>query len=372
MGEKEGLVENHKDLNALVKSIDPSRLTTIAHVTMLPMDSELHGITDVESYNHYFGWYGGTYDKNEAWLDEFHSKYPNICLGVSEYGAEGIITYQPDEPKCRDYSEAYQAEYHEHMAKILMERPYLWSTHVWNMFDFGCAARNEGGVAGRNNKGLITMDRKIKKEAFYVYKAYWSTEPFVYLCGRRYARRTGNTTSVKVYSNQSQVSLYVDGSLFATQVGSRVFNFENVPLHKGFTYLTAVADNCNDTMTLEQVAQKPEIYTLPQEDDGMEGVANWFEQAADITSDAPMEFSDKHFSVYDKMKDIIANEEASQILTNSMYALTGMKIQKNMMGMLGDKTLIDMAAMMNDMGNSKEVPDNAMEIINAALSKVAK
>lgn len=373
MGEKEGLVENHRDLNSLVKSIDPGRLTTMAHVSMLPMDSPLHGITDVESYNHYFGWYGGSYDRNETWLDEFHAKHPNICLGLSEYGAEGIITYQPDEPRCRDYSEAYQAKYHEHMAKILMERPYLWSTHVWNMFDFGCAARNEGGVAGRNNKGLVSMDREIKKEAFYVYKAYWSTEPFVYLCGRRYSRRAGDSTTVKVYSNQSQVSLYVNDELFATRPGSRVFVFENVPLKEGFTFIRAVADNCSDNITLEQVSVKPEIYTLPQEDDGMEGVANWFEQAAGtVTKKAPMEFSEKHFSVYDKINDIFSNDEASEILLNSFYALTGMKLQKSMMGMMGSKTLIDLSAMMKDMGNSKEVPENAMEIINAALSRIPK
>lgn len=372
MGEKEGLVDNHKDLNLLVKSLDPTRLTTIAHVTMLPMDSPLHGITDIESYNHYFGWYGGTYDRNETWLDEFHQKHPRICLGLSEYGAEGIITYQPDEPKCRDYSESYQAEYHEHMAKILTERPYLWSSYVWNMFDFGCAARNEGGVAGRNNKGLVTMDRKIKKEAFYVYKAYWSTEPFVYLCGRRYSRRTGDTTTIKVYSNQSQVSLYVNGELFATQPGCKIFLFENVPLQKGFTYLQAVADKCNDNMTLEKVAKKPDIYTLPQEEDEMEGVANWFEQVQVTTDNVPMEFSETHFSVYDKITDLLANEEASEILISSFHSLTGMKLQKSMMGMIGGKTLIDMAAMMKDMGNTAQVPDNAMEIINAALSKVAK
>ena len=100
------------------------------------------------------------------------------------------------------------------MVKMLMERDYIWSSHVWNMFDFGCAARDEGGVAGRNNKGLVTIDRKIKKEAFYLYKAYWSNEPFVYVCGRRYAQRAGETTTVKVYSNQPSVQLYVDGALF--------------------------------------------------------------------------------------------------------------------------------------------------------------
>jgi len=388
-GEKPGLVENHRDLNALVKKLDPSRLTTIAHVTMLSPDSALHGITDVESYNHYFGWYGGTYDNNEKWLDHFHESHPEICLGLSEYGAEGIITYQPEEPKCRDYSEAYQAEYHEHMAKILMNRPYLWSTYVWNMFDFGCAARNEGGTAGRNNKGLVTMDRKIKKEAFYLYKAYWSKEPFVYLCGRRYAQRAGQSTTVKAYSNLSQVTLYVNGQPFDTKYGNKIFFFENVPLCEGFTYLTAeagTAPSCadawlfmphtpvTDTMTLEKVEKKPEIYTLPQEDEDGDGVANWFETVETVASDAPMEYSDKYFSVHDKISTICANEEAFRILGNAMYSMTGMKMKKSMIGMMGEKTLLELSGMITGMGDDsdKKVPENAMQIINSELNKIRK
>ena len=429
-GEKPDLVKNHKDLNSLVKQIDPSRLTTIAHVTMLPMEHPLHGITDVESYNHYFGWYGGSYENNETWLDEFHEKHPNICLGLSEYGAEGIITYQPDEPKCRDYSESYQAEYHEHMAKILSERPYLWSTHVWNMFDFGCAARNEGGTAGRNNKGLVTMDRKIKKEAFYVYKAYWSKEPFVHLCGRRYSARASDTTTVKVYSNLDNISLYVNGEPFATLHGDKIFVFENVPLGEGFTFLTAegryerfdcgtgslgqtgsvgeVSANCGsvtgvsgsapeisgsshrqrnmpsapsghwyicrDTITLEKVAQKPDIYTLPQEDDG-EYVANWFDHIETVASDAPVEFSEKHYSVCDTLNDIMANDEAFRILSNAMYSMTGMKMKKSMMAMMGGKTLQELTSMMSSMGGpdtGKKVPGNAMQILNSELNRISK
>ena len=370
-GERPGLLENHRDLNRLVKECDPSRLTTMAHVSMLPMDSALHGITDVESYNHYFGWYGGTYEQNEKWLDEFHEKHPDICLGLSEYGAEGIITYQPDEPRCRDYSEAYQAQYHEHMAQILMARPYLWSTYVWNMFDFGCAARDEGGVAGRNNKGLVTMDRQIKKDAFFVYKAYWSKEPFVYVSGRRYAQRAGETTRIKIYSNQSQVSLYLNGELFATQTGSRSFIFEEVPLEKGFNYLTAVADGCSDNITLERVSEKPAIYTLPDEEEGQEGVTNWFEQIETIASDAPMEFSESCFSVYDKIKDIAENEEAFSILSSALATMTGMKLKKSMMAMMQDMTLIEMTGMFTPSGQAR-VPKNALQIINSELNKVKK
>lgn len=390
-GEKPGMVENHTDLHKLAKSLDPSRLTTIAHVSMLPVDSALHGITDVESYNHYFGWYGGTYDNNEKWLDNFHEAHPQICLGLSEYGAEGIITYQPDEPKCRDYSESYQALYHEHMAKILMERPYLWSTHVWNMFDFGCDARDEGGTAGRNNKGLVTIDRKIKKEAFYVYKAYWSREPFVYLCGRRYARRVGDTTSVKVYSNLPYVTLSVNGQVFATQYGDKIFQFDNVPLGDGFTFLTASADaavspcaaasaspvfsgssTVTDSLTLEKVSEKPEIYTLPEEPDDFEGVANWFNQAEAVAANAPMQYPENAFSVRDTIADVLANEEAYAVFANAMYAITGMKLKKSMLGMMKEKTIESMSSMMSGMGGGENVPHNALQILNNELNKIAK
>ncbi len=372
-GEKPGMVANHEDLNRLIKSIDPTRLTTMAHVSMLPMDSLLHGITDVESYNHYFGWYGGSYTYNEKWLDEFHEKYPRICLGLSEYGAEGIITYQPDEPRCRDYSEAYQAEYHEHMVQILMERPWLWSTYVWNMFDFGCAARNEGGTAGRNNKGLVTMDRKIKKDAFYLYKAYWSREPFVHLCGRRYVCREQTSAAIKAYSNQSQVTLYVNGEVFAIQNGSHIFLFENVPLDE-CTFLTAQAGACTDTMTLELVGEKPAIYTLPQEEDEHDGAANWFEQVETVATDTPMEYSETHFSVYDKIKDIMENDAAFRVLSGSMQAMSGMKLKKSMMGMMGEKTLIELTGMMTGMAgdDTRKIPENAMQIINSELAKISK
>lgn len=224
-GISEKLIENHRELNALCKKLDPTRLTTIAHVTMTPIDSPMHGITDVESYNHYFGWYGGRMEDNGPWFDHYHEVHPDICVGVSEYGCEGIITYHGPNPACKDYSEEYQALYHEHMAKVLDERRRLWSSHVWNMFDFGCAARDEGGVAGRNNKGLVTMDRKTKKDSYYAYQAYWSKKPMVHVCGRRYAQRAGETTEIRVYSNCPSVALYLNGELVKEKSADKVFVF---------------------------------------------------------------------------------------------------------------------------------------------------
>lgn len=376
-GSKPNLVENHQALNSLVKKLDPDRLTTMAHVSMLPMDSPLHGITDVEAYNHYFGWYGGSMENNEKWLDTFHEKYPAICLGLSEYGAEGILTYQSASPRCRDYSEGYQTAYHEHMAEILMERPYLWATYVWNLFDFGCAARNEGGTAGRNNKGLVTMDRRIKKDAFFLYKAYWSRIPFVHLAGRRYAKRAGEAVTIRVYSNQPCVSLFLDGAPVAILHDGPVFCFENIPLTEGLHSFTArTPDNCLDTITLERVSEEPEIYTLPREEDDREGVTNWFEKEADRegVTEIPLAFSPEHYSVCDTINDLSENEEAFQILSDALFSMTGMRLKKSMLAMMGESTFLELSATFQGFGDSSSpsIPENAMQLINAALSRVKK
>lgn len=274
-GEKPELLPRLTELDTLCHKIDPDRLTTIAQVTMLRTESPLNFITDVLSYNHYFGWYFGQMEDNERWLDEFHAKYPDRPIGLSEYGAEGIISWHSATPIARDYTEEYQALYHEHMAKIIDERPWLWATHLWNMFDFGCDARDEGGVKGRNNKGLVTFDRKIRKDAFYLYKAYWSEDPFVHLCGKRFTRRTGDVARVKVYSNAPSVSLLVNGKPFATQTGSRVFEFDGIPLDQ-HTFITAVAGDCADSMTLQKVARPEQTYILPRNAAAANIAANWF------------------------------------------------------------------------------------------------
>ena len=161
--DREDLRKNLRDLHKLAKSMDPSRLTTMAQVSMTPMDSEHNYITDVVSYNHYFGWYGGDVEDNGPWFDKFHALNPDIPLGVSEYGAENILSWHSAEPENHDYTEEYANHYHPEMLKTVAKRPFLWSTHQWNCFDFAADARNEGGVQGRNNKGLVTYDRKTRR-----------------------------------------------------------------------------------------------------------------------------------------------------------------------------------------------------------------
>ncbi len=362
------LVENHVELNALCKNLDPTRLTTIAHVSMTPFDSPLHGITDIESYNHYFGWYGGRMEDNGPWLDKFHSAHPEICLGLSEYGCEGILTYHGPKPACKDYSEEYQALYHEHMAKVLDERPWIWSSHVWNMFDFGCAARDEGGVSGRNNKGLVTMDRKTKKDSYYIYKAYWNKEPMVHLCGRRYARRAGETTQIRVYSNQPVVKLYLNGKEAAEKAADKVFVF-TVALEDGFNTITAGAGNLKDTIVLEKVAKEPSIYVLPEVNERAEGVANWFKLAGNMDLKAPMEFPEGKYSVKDSIEEIAKCPEALKVVSEAIKLTMNMKVApgEGMWDMMKSMTMESAISMAGSLA-----PEGFLESLNAKLIQFDK
>ena len=212
-GSDEDLLENHRILNDLVHEMDKTRLTTIAAVSMCKMDDPYLQIPDVVSYNHYFGWYGGDTSMNGPWFDKFHEMHPTIPIGCSEYGCEAL-NWHTSTPKQGDYTEEYQAFYHEELIKQLFSRKYIWATHVWNMFDFGADARAEGGENGQNHKGLMTFDRKYKKDAFYAYKAWLvspEVDPFVHLCGKRYVDRVEDVTKVTVYSNLPEVELFVNG-----------------------------------------------------------------------------------------------------------------------------------------------------------------
>ena len=367
-GISDQLVENHKELNALCKELDPTRLTTIAHVTMTPVDSPIHDITDVESYNHYFGWYGGRMEDNGPWMDHFHEVHPKICLGLSEYGCEGIITYHGPNPACKDYSEEYQALYHEHMAKMLDERPWIWSSHVWNMFDFGCAARDEGGVAGRNNKGLMTMDRKTKKDSYYIYQAYWSKEPVLHLCGRRYAQRAGDTTEIRVYSNQPSVALYLNGKLLEEKSADKVFVFQ-AALEEGQNTVTAVSGDLKDSMTLEKVEKEPAIYVLPEVNERAEGVANWFKLAGDLDLKAPMEFPEGKYSIKDTMEEIAKCPEAFAIVEEAVKLTMNMKVApgEGMWDMFKSMNLEKIGEMAGSM-----MPEGFVESLNGKLNRFDK
>ena len=293
------LLENHHILNDMVHEMDKTRLTTMAVISMCDIsESQYIEIPDVVSYNQYLGWYGGKIEENGPFMDAFHEKYPNIPIGMSEYGAEAY-KWHTSHPEQGDYSEEYQAHYHEELIKQLYTRDFIWATHVWNMFDFAADARDEGGCKGMNNKGLVTFDRKYKKDSFYAYKAWLSDEPFVHLCSKNYVDRDEDVTIVKVYSNQPEVELFANGESVGKQTAEdHFFSFEvkNV----GETTLVAKAGVCEDTATIRKVDEPNPDYRMPVTGD----IINWFE----ITE------PDGYFSINDTMGQIMANPEGAKLL----------------------------------------------------------
>ena len=271
-GSNPNLIKNHKDLNDMVHEMDKTRLTTIAAVSMCDINDEYVHISDILSYNHYFGWYGGNTDMNGPWFDDFHKKYPNKPIGISEYGCEAL-NWHTSTPTQGDYTEEYQSYYHEELIKQIAERPYLWATHVWNMFDFAADARSEGGENGMNHKGLVTFDRKYKKDSFYAYKAWLSEEPVLHLCSKRYIDRVEDVTKVTVYSNQPEIELFANGVSVGKQTKGKYPFFYFDVKNEGTTELKVVAGDLTDTATINKVDTPNEAYIMKEEGQ----VINWFE-----------------------------------------------------------------------------------------------
>lgn len=303
-GKSKTLEPGIRALNDLAHTLDGTRPTTSAQVMMCGTSSSMNRITDLQGYNLYFGWYVQTFHAIDKWLDQFHKEYPGIKLCLSEYGAEGILRYQTEQGVQGDYSEAYQARFHEHYARAIAGRDWLWGSYVWNMFDFGAANRDEGGVRGRNNKGLVTIDRKTRKDSFYVYKAFWSDEPFVHIGGERYVDRVIGKTAVPVYSNLPEVTLTVNGASVAKPC-DRVVWFEDIPVTAGECTLTAEAGGCTHTIRIRGVEGENPDYRL-QEDSGS-FVKNWF-----VNTDGKR--NPDYFSIDDRAGALLRNRDVQALI----------------------------------------------------------
>ncbi len=367
-GSTDDLLENHHILNDLCHEMDPTRLTTMAVVSMCDKEDPYIQIPDTVSYNHYFGWYGGDTTMNGPWFDEFHKMFPNIPIGCSEYGCEALNWHTSD-PTQGDYTEEYQAYYHEELIKQLFTRKYMWATHVWNMFDFGADAREEGGENGQNHKGLMTFDRKYKKDSFYAYKAWLvdpAEDPFVHLCGKRYVDRVEDVTKVTVYSNLPSVELFANGESLGVKESADHFFYFEVP-NKGKTKLTAKAGSCTDESELNKVDKFNEKYRLKTTG----AVLNWF----DVT--AP----EGYFSLNDKIGDIIETAEGQALMANMMKQFTGggeggdnkvmgFKVTPAMMKMIGGFTVLRALGMAGTANVT--ITKEQMLALNAELNKIKK
>ena len=363
-GSDDDLLENHKILNDLCHEMDKTRLTTIAVVSMCSLDDPYIQIPDVVSHNHYFGWYGGDTSMNGPWFDNFHAKFPNIPVGMSEYGCEAL-NWHTSNPQQGDYTEEYQAYYHEELIKQLFSRKYIWATHVWNMFDFGADARAEGGENGQNHKGLMTFDRKYKKDSFYAYKAWLSDDPFVHVCGKRYVDRVEDVTKVTVYSNQPEVELYVNGELLEKQTSENHFFYFNVP-NNGITRIQAIAGEYGDESVVRKVETFNEDYRLKEKG----AILNWF----DVTE------VDGYLSLNSKMSELLMVPAGQALFGQIMGPIAeaakqstgkgGFEMNEGIMQMMGGFTVLRLIGMLGMTGlkmNKEELLD-----LNAKLNQIKK
>lgn len=202
-----------KELDQLTKQLDPGRLT--AGATFLD-GAAFNGLTDLIGWNKYYGWYGGDAKDLGVWADQTHSLYPQQAFALSEYGAGGSAFKHESEglhplPDSRFHPEEGQTAFHEKSWHDLAKRPFIWGKFIWVLADLGSSIRNEGDQPGINDKGLVTYDRAIKKDAFYFYKANWNDEPMLHLTERRFAERKDSVISVKAYTNFPVAELYVNG-----------------------------------------------------------------------------------------------------------------------------------------------------------------
>lgn len=243
-----------RDLHTLAKQLDPTRLTTVASRSKYDGNTGMNAATDVVAYNVYRGWYEGRPEQFASYADSLHARFPKRAMGISEYGAGAGVhqhEYPAKKPNARGswHPEEWQSIVHEITWKAMVERPYLWGTFVWNMFDFGSDGRSEGEHFGQNDKGLVSFDRKIRKDAFYWYKANWNPEPMVHITSKRYSPRPVGSTEIKVYSNCDSVELLVDGGSLGVKTSKdRICIWKDVALTDGDHNVVAMGSSQGKTL----------------------------------------------------------------------------------------------------------------------------
>lgn len=373
-GFREDLYHNLCDLHALCKRMDPSRLTTMAHIGGVPHDSDHVYITDVQSYNYYFGWYSGELEDNGRRMDQFHADNPDRPYGISEYGADNYTCWHSSAPINHDYTEEYACLYHHHMLKTFAVRPYLWATHQWLMFDFAADQRDEGGFKGINAKGLVTQDRKIFKDSYFLYQAYWTRKPMVHICGRRFTDRAPGERDVTVYTNCDSVTLVLNGAEVATvPVCDHAAVFPEVALREGENTLVAFCGGISDSIVLNGVQVHNDRYDLPDIATAMQA-GNWFAGQDDDDDSEEIVIADGLYNVECPFGELLANEDCLRIIKGWIMAVDSMPDADklvtvsrltNWRAMWADRRIMDMNVF-------KNLPMKDIARLNRKLSGIVK
>lgn len=348
--------ENLAEMRKLVNTLDPGRLVTAANMYTVKFKSGLNHGTDMIGYNIYFGWYYGQMEGYDGFLDRYHAANPEMPLGISEYGVDANPALHSAEPRVQDYTEEYQALFHETVYPIFESKPYLWGSFVWNMFDFSSALRKDGGLRNLNAKGLVTYDRQTRKDAFYYYKAKWSEEPFVHLCGKRFAKRTEGAVEVKAYTNQPEVTLSVNGCVLKTlpRDGNGTVRFEEVPLKKGENHICVTAGSCSDAMDLTRQDHPEHSYCLPDSSAGGP-VKNWF-----LTSDSLVR--EGYCSLESTAGELLNNPEAAALLKE--------KLPQPLYRVLTEQDVIPLGIELKSILGREKLPAEELKALNDALNQI--
>ncbi|MGS0972422.1 MAG: glycoside hydrolase family 2 protein [Candidatus Izemoplasmataceae bacterium] len=361
-GKKHNLEAIVQELHNLAKDLDPARYTTQANVIDLPVDDSLSKISDLEGYNTYFGWYYKKVEDISVWLEKFRKNNPNRPICISEYGVEGNIQYHSNHPIVKDYTEEFHALWHEKTYEILSNIDYVWGTYVWNMFTFGSDVRQEGGIKGKNNKGLVSFDRKIKKDAFYYYQAKWSKTPMLHLTSKRFTKRFQRDIVIKVYSNLKQITILLNGKEIKNIDKKDVVYTAGIHLAEGENYVQVTGGSLKDEVKFYTVDEPCQEYIVPERKSEnsitFDFVENWFDTGEKFNPD---EIDSNHFSVVDSIDDLISNTVTSEIFMQYFSVFE-------------DNNIIDTVRMMSleKLSHHIDIPDMLLVKVNKELQKIKK
>lgn len=312
------------------KQLDPSRMTAQANEYTTDNDCPILQHTDILGFNLYYGWYYGQIEELQGRLDAIHAANPGKPIILTEYGVDTNPRFHSLEPKANDYSEEYQLKFIGNAIRAISERSWMAGGYVWNMFDFGSAGRDEGGKKGQNQKGLITIDRQTKKDAFFLYKANWSAEPFVYAAGRRFVNRAQEATDITVLSNMQRLTLTVNGVPVAEKIVEGASTvFAQIALLPGentvrVTGVNADGISCEDVICICRVAEPDASYVLPKKKTSGANAVNWF---IGLDPDTMGQVEKKPlrpegFTFDDTIDDIFCNEAAKAVFLKYFTPIT--------------------------------------------------
>lgn len=366
--ENETIYSKVRELVSLAKELDSSRYIAQANIHSVANESVLNGLTDFVGYNLYYGWYYKEMKDLAGRLDEFHKAQPDIPVMVTEYGVDTNPKYHSYEPAVKDYTEEYQLLFHNNALKTYEERDFILGGYVWAMFDFGSEIRNEGGVKGKNQKGLITIDRKLKKDSFYLCKAYWSKKPFVKLAGSRFINRHKKENDITILTNTDYVKLYVNKELVGEVISKEPMKIiKGIQLKPGINEIFVQAYDTenrvySDQMNLNYVSEEDKSYVIEKKVE-QAYVTNWF-QEFDLTNVQEVTLKEGYYSTFDTIEELYKNEEAKAVFIKYFKDVAENPQIKAMKGLM---TIDSMSKR-----SRFQMPKELLTIINKELNEIKK